>query len=66
LQGWLAERQVHSHVCGFLCVAWDVLPWSKWFSCERGVMKRNEGRNERSGVKDTVAAVRNEEELQAA
>jgi hypothetical protein len=27
-------------------------------------MKRNEGRNERSGVKDTVAAVRNEEELQ--
>ena len=35
-------------------------------SCERGVMKRNEGSNERSGVKDTVAAVRNEEELQVA
>jgi len=33
---------------------------------ERGEMKRNEGRNERGGVKDTVAAVRNEEELQAA
>jgi len=29
-------------------------------------MKRNEGSNERSGEKDTVAAVRNEEELQAA
>ncbi|XVJ66352.1 MAG: hypothetical protein HEQ40_09430 [Lacibacter sp.] len=47
-------------------MAWDALPWSKWLSCERGVMKRNEGRNERSGVKNTVAAVRNEEELQAA
>jgi hypothetical protein len=34
-------------------------------SCERGVMKRNEGRNEGSGVKDTGAAVRKEEELQA-
>jgi hypothetical protein len=34
-------------------------------SSERGVMKRNEGSNERSGVKNTVAAVRNEEELQA-
>lgn len=33
-------------------------------SCEQGVMKRNVGRNERRGVKDTVAAVRNEEELQ--
>ena len=33
-------------------------------SYERGVMKRNEGSNERSGVKDTIAAVRNEEELQ--
>ena len=31
---------------------------------ERGAMKRNGGRNEQSGVKDTVAAVRNEEELQ--
>lgn len=29
-------------------------------------MKRNEGSNERSGVKDTVADVRNEPELQAA
>jgi len=53
-------------MCIALCVAWDALPCSKWFSCERGVMKRNEGSNERSGVKDTVAAVRNEEELQAA
>lgn len=31
-----------------------------------GGKKRNEGSNERSFVKDTVAAVRNEEELQAA
>jgi len=35
-------------------------------SYERGEMKRNGERNERGGVKDTVAAVRNEEELQAA
>jgi len=27
-------------------------------------MEQNEGSNERSGVKDTIAAVRNEEELQ--
>jgi hypothetical protein len=27
-------------------------------------MRRNEGSNERSAVKDTIAAVRNEEELQ--
>jgi len=33
-------------------------------SCERGGMEQNEGSNERSGVKDTIAAVRNEEELQ--
>ena len=37
---------------------------SKWASGERGVMKRNEGRNERSGMRNTEAAVRNEEELQ--
>jgi len=49
-----------------LCLAWDALPCNKWFGCERGVMKRNEERNEQSGVKDTVAAVRNEPELQAA
>ena len=53
-------------VCWDVCLAWDALPCSKWFSYERGVMKRNEGSNERSGVKDTVAAVRNEPELQAA
>jgi len=52
-------------VCCF--VHWLGCPaWSKWFSYERGVMKRNEGSNERSGVRDTVAAVRNEPELQAA
>lgn len=34
-------------------------------SCERGVMKRNEGSNERSGVKDTVAARTKAKELQA-
>jgi len=33
-------------------------------SCERGGMNGNEGRNERRGVKDTEAAVRNKEELQ--
>jgi len=47
--------------------AWLGMPSMKQMvSCERGVMKRNEGSNERSGVKDTVAAVRNEPELQAA
>ncbi|MEO7263312.1 MAG: hypothetical protein ABIW38_00300 [Ferruginibacter sp.] len=64
--GMACEKAGASQVCCFLCVAWDALPWSKWLSCERGLMKRNEGRNKRSGVKDTVAAVRNEEELQAA
>lgn len=54
------EKAGASHVYCFVCVTWDALPCSKWFSCERGVMKRNEGRNERSGVKDTVAAGRNE------
>jgi len=54
--------------CVLLCV-WQGMPGhdaNKWISCERGVMKRNEGSNERSGVKDRVAAVRNEPELQAA
>ncbi|MBS1750528.1 MAG: hypothetical protein JST63_11530 [Bacteroidetes bacterium] len=37
----------------------NALPCSKWSGYERGVMKRNEGSNERSGVKDTVAAVTN-------
>ncbi|MBX2935319.1 MAG: hypothetical protein KF825_13825 [Ferruginibacter sp.] len=49
-----------------MCVGKDALPLSKFVSYERGETERNEGRNERSGVKDTVAAVRNEEELQAA
>ncbi|MEI2822338.1 MAG: hypothetical protein V9F02_02765 [Chitinophagaceae bacterium] len=35
------------------------------YSCERGVMKRNEGSNERSGVKDTIAARTKAKELQA-
>ena len=56
---WLVQPYVM--ICAWLmgCPAMKQMD-----SCERGVMKRNEGRNERSGVKDTVAAVRNEEELQ--
>jgi len=65
IAGIACEKAGASHVYCFVS-GLDALPWSKWISCERGVMKRNEGRNERSGVKDTEAAVRNEEELQAA
>ena len=53
-------------MCVDLCVCNADHAMSKMYSYERGVMKRNEGSNERSGVKDTEAAVRNEEELQAA
>ena len=52
-------------LCVVLCLAKGMPDLKQMDSCERGVMKRNEGSNERSGVKDTVAAVRNEEELQA-
>ena len=58
-------RKAGAFPCVLHCAwLWDAQPWSKCVSCERGVMKRNEGSNERSGVKDTRAAVRNEEELQ--
>ena len=51
-------------MCYDLCLADGMPGLMQMNSCERGVMKRNGGSNERSGVKDTVAAVRNEEELQ--
>ncbi|MBS1743104.1 MAG: hypothetical protein JST81_08725 [Bacteroidetes bacterium] len=58
-------RKAGAFPCVLLCVwQWDAQPSSNYVSCEGGVMKRNEGSNERSGVKDTRAAVRNEEELQ--
>ena len=60
------ERLVHSLVCWFVYWLKGCPALKQMKSYERGVMKRNGGSNERSGVKDTVAAVRNEEELQAA
>ena len=63
--GSACERLVHS-MCFALCLAMECPAMKQMISYERGEMKRNGGRNERGGVKDTVAAVRNEEELQAA
>lgn len=54
----LAERYVH-HLCHALGLGKCAMPCSKWSSYERGVVKWNEGRNERSGMKDTEAAVTN-------
>lgn len=53
-------RKAGAYCSIWLCVfGKDALPCSKWSGYERGVMKRNEGSNERSGVKDTIAAVTN-------
>lgn len=46
------KRYVH-HLCFDLLWAKCAMPFSKLIGYERGVMKRNEGRNERSGMKDT-------------
>ena len=52
-----AKRHVHVH---HLCHASQQMVGQRTW---RNAAER--GRNERSGMKDTVAAVRNEEELQA-
>ena len=62
--GLACEGLVHS-LCAWLMGLGKGCPALKQMnSYEQGVMKRNEGSNERSGMKDTIAAVRNEEELQ--
>lgn len=43
-------------MCVVLCLAMGCPALKQMNSYERGVMKRNGGRNERSGVKDTEAA----------
>jgi len=63
--GLACERLVHSLVCCFRAWLKESPALKQMDSYERGVMKRNEGSNERSGVKDTVAARTKAKELQA-
>ena len=59
-------RKAGAFPCELICVWLKGCPALKQMvSYERGVMKRNGGRNEQSGVKDTVAARTKAKEMQA-